>query len=815
MNLRPIATKPEAEFIQLALALAPLLAIQQDVFLLAPHLPTTNALDKNPSASLRTGSLFRAAQHQLAYMPALSVLAVSHTTFTSAKASSYGTTKPPHPVEGLQKVASSIAKDHSYATTGSDPTAVQAPARTTPTNVQDAEARIMELRAVLEARRLNALTPYHADTWLRLLNKSGLIRIYSHIPQSLQHGFIGSIPIITSTYIPPNSPSVIEHADALMAILTREFSMGRYLGPLSQTEVETLIGPFQTAPLSIIPKPGRPGKFRLVQNLSHSSSSIIHPIPSINSFIDSNLYPCTYGTFSTICLLIWRLPPGSQGATRDVAEAYRTIPLHPSQYPGLVIHTGEDHFAIDTSFCFGCSSAAGSYGGLADAGADILRSEGIGPLSKWVDDHLFFRILCKYREKYNGQRRIWAQSIRDEGGPRTDGGRKWYRGSTFPNDQPEEYDEDCSFPILDLSQRSPRSSENARFTYCLDDIDFLSHQLGTPWETSKDTPFCSNPLFTGFTWDIDACTIEIPTSKKEKYLAAISTWETKPRHVLLEVQQLHGKLLHATLAVPAGRAYLTELEAMLSIFSDRPFVPHTPPKNCAADLRWWSTILRQPTVCRPIPGPCIITDPNAFSDASSGVGIAIWINGWWRAWRLIPGWKADNRDIGWAEAIGFEFLVLSIIQASQSDPIPCFKVYGDNRGVVEGWWKGRSRNRATNTVFKRIHNSTESASCVVLTRYVPSAYNPADGPSRGRYPPRSLLLPPIPIPAPLRDLVTNFDSPLHANEREPPGRSQSVTILAPSKIRSSHRDTERALANRVLERQGEELHQSTQVYISS
>lgn len=202
--------------------------------------------------------------------------------------------------------------------------------------------------------------------------------------------------------------------------------MGRYLGPLSKAKVETLIGPFQTAPLSIILKPGKPGKFRLIQNLSHSSSFLTHPIASINSFIDSNIYPCTYGTFSTICLLIWRLPPSSQGATQDVTEAYRTIPLHPSQYPGLVVHTSKSSFAIDTSFCFGCLSAAGSYRGLADVGADIFCSEGITPLLKWVDVHLFFRILRQYLDKYNEQWRGWAQGIQDQGGLQTDGGQRWF-----------------------------------------------------------------------------------------------------------------------------------------------------------------------------------------------------------------------------------------------------------------------------------------------------------------------------------------------------------------------------------------------------
>ena len=52
----------------------------------------------------------------------------------------------------------------------------------------------------------------------------------------------------------------------------------------------------------------------------------------------------------------------------------------------------------------------------------------------------------------------------------------------------------------------------------------------------------------------------VPDRKKHKYMAAIETWERKPTHALVEVQQLHGKLLHVSLVVPAGRAYLTSLE---------------------------------------------------------------------------------------------------------------------------------------------------------------------------------------------------------------------------------------------------------------
>ena len=75
-------------------------------------------------------------------------------------------------------------------------------------------------------------------------------------------------------------------------------------------------------------------------------------------------------------------------------------------------------------------------------------------------------------------------------------------------------------------------------------------------------------------------------------------------------------------------------------------------------------------------------DIQAFSDASSGFGIAITIGDRWRAWRLIPGWQSldGKRDIGWAEALGFELLIRSIIGFGYVSGH--FKVYGDNKGVV-------------------------------------------------------------------------------------------------------------------------------------
>ena len=134
-----------------------------------------------------------------------------------------------------------------------------------------------------------------------------------------------------------------------------------------------------------------------------------------------------------------------------------------------------------------------------------------------------------------------------------------------------------------------------------------------------------------------------------------------------------------------------------------------------------------------------ILDLAAYSDASSEVGIGIIIGQHWRAWRLLPGWKSNGRDIGWAEAVGLLLLATAILPQPHNDHD--LKVYGDNSGVIEGWWTGCSRNRPAGDVFGHLHDLADAHGTVIHTRYVRSGDNPADGPSQGIYPSPSLLLP--------------------------------------------------------------------------
>jgi len=302
----------------------------------------------------------------------------------------------------------------------------------------------------------------------------------------------------------------------------------------------------------------------------------------------------------------------------------------------------DDQFAINVCNNFGLTSARGVYGMVADAGADVFQGNGIGPLAKWVDNHIFFRVPRALLPEYNARRADWHHEICSHGGRRQNGSRLWYGGKDLPNGSSEEFDEDCSMVLQDLADASPRSLEDKEFTYANADIDAVSACLGIQWEASKSVPFATEVPYLGFQWNLRTHIVSLLDDKRTRYLAAIVEWEGKHTHNLLEMQKLYGKLLHALLVVPAGHAYLTGLEAMLSSFNDNIFLPHTPPHDTQGDLEWWKQWLGRPELARPIPEPHSPVDYDAYSDVSSGFRVAITIGPRWRAWRLAAGWKSQG-----------------------------------------------------------------------------------------------------------------------------------------------------------------------------
>ncbi|RXW15240.1 hypothetical protein EST38_g10612 [Candolleomyces aberdarensis] len=455
-------------------------------------------------------------------------------------------------------------------------------------------------------------------------------------------------------------------------------------------------------------------------------------------------------------------------AVRDISEAYQTIPLHRLQWPATVVNVGVDLFCVDPFAAFGARPSGRVFGTVADTLADLLCWRGMGPVTKWVDDFVFFRVRREFLGDFNRTRGDWSRLVGTVGGMRQARGRIWYEGGCWPGGEVVELFEDCQFSLRDCSVGV--AGLDGDYAYGLQDVDDFSSLLGVPWETSKDQPFASGGEYIGLHWDLQDKSVSLSSAKKGKYMDAIAEWQRKTTYSLLEVQQLYGKLLHATLVVPAGRARLTGLETMLGLYSNRPFALRHPPSSVRQDLEWWLSILCRTSVYQSISSmfPTRLTDYGAFSDASSGVGIAIVIGDQWRAWRLLPGWKSRDgeKDIQWAEAVGFELLILALTGGSAAGTN--FRVFGDNHGVVEGWRNFRSRNTAVNNVFKRILNHLKGYGSVecVYPSYVRSGNNPADAPSRAQYPNQSRLLPLVPIPSQLQHFIIDATEPLTPSERQ-------------------------------------------------
>ena len=115
-------------------------------------------------------------------------------------------------------------------------------------------------------------------------------------------------------------------------------------------------------------------------------------------------------------------------------------------------------------------------------------------------------------------------------------------------------------------------------------------------------------------------------------------------------------------------------------------------------MEWCKSQLRGAPLSKTILEPQPLIDYEAYSDTSLGFGVAITIGSKWRAWRLAARWKSQGRDIQWAEAASFELLIIHLCILSKEGKQ--VMVHRDNHRVVEGWWKGCSGNRLTNSVFQ-------------------------------------------------------------------------------------------------------------------
>ena len=111
------------------------------------------------------------------------------------------------------------------------------------TGAQDAGKEGTGPKGALVWRRLEALSPYDREAWVRELERYSLQGRYPSLVQGLTEGFNLGIPRILHTHVPPNNLSISILPHVYTKIIKNEFAAGRYV--VSRTKVLVRDGPIQ------------------------------------------------------------------------------------------------------------------------------------------------------------------------------------------------------------------------------------------------------------------------------------------------------------------------------------------------------------------------------------------------------------------------------------------------------------------------------------------------------------------------------------------------------------------------------------------
>ena len=160
--------------------------------------------------------------------------------------------------------------------------------------------------------------------------------------------------------------------------LHREVSLGR----MQRLPLEAIYKGVHLSPIGAIPKKHRPGKWRLIVDLSSPSNA------SINDGISPGWSSLKYTTVDHLSTLILQEGKGAFLVKADIKEAYRMIPVHPHDQPLLGVEWDGEVF-IDLALPFGLRSAPKIFSAVADALQWILIQEGVKTVLHYLDDFIF------------------------------------------------------------------------------------------------------------------------------------------------------------------------------------------------------------------------------------------------------------------------------------------------------------------------------------------------------------------------------------------------------------------------------------------
>lgn len=258
-------------------------------------------------------------------------------------------------------------------------------------------------------------------------------------------------------------------------VLREEIAAGNYV--ISATK------PLIVSALSAIPKPDT-SEIRLIHDCS------MPPGNGVNSYIDIERQK-----FQTLDEAARLLKPGYFMAKVDLRHAYRSVPVHPSNWPALGLKwkfKGDKNFTylVDTRLPFGGKSAPGIFHRLTQAVRRMMARRGFSLMVVYLDDFLVI-------------------------------------GSTQV---------ECQLAFK---------------TLCT-----LLVSLGFELSPSKIVAPCQRLTFLGVVLDTVSLTLSLPSHKLSVLKDVIALFLTRKRASKKQLQQLAGRLNWACKVVYGGRTFL-------------------------------------------------------------------------------------------------------------------------------------------------------------------------------------------------------------------------------------------------------------------
>ena len=218
-------------------------------------------------------------------------------------------------------------------------------------------------------------TPLQADTCASLLAAHPDQWFAQFIVRGIQQGFrIGFDRSKGASCRPSKGNMSIPQPELVTQYLEREVSLGRM-------KIVARTNSVHTSPIGLIPKKGKPGRWRLIDHLSSPDGG------SVNNGIDRNLASLKYPTVDHLAMLVRQVGRGACLVKADVKEAFRNIPIHPDDRWLLGVEWGGVTY-VDKVLPFGLRSAPKIFSAIADAAQWILVQRGVPHVLHYLDDFI-------------------------------------------------------------------------------------------------------------------------------------------------------------------------------------------------------------------------------------------------------------------------------------------------------------------------------------------------------------------------------------------------------------------------------------------